>query len=85
LPLYIKLLLLVLLLAVAVYSSWVDAGRVREFVNQKNIYLTEWSKLKHQAELGDPEALFTLGNFYFEPPRETVFSGQSTKKPVRSI
>ncbi len=57
----------------------VDAGRLREFGGQKNVYVTEWSKLKHKAELGDPDALFALGNFYFEPPRGSSFR-QNYKK-----
>ncbi|MET1255196.1 tetratricopeptide repeat protein [Aliikangiella maris] len=53
------------------YSA--SAEGVREFASQKNVYVTEWSKLKHRAELGDPEALFVLGNFYFDPPKGNGF------------
>lgn len=55
------------------FSLAVDAERLREFTSQKNVYVTEWAKLKHRAELGDPEALFVLGNFYFDPPKGSSF------------
>ncbi len=45
----------------------------REFSGHKNVYVTEWSKLKHKAEQGDPKALFALGNFYFDPPKGSQF------------
>lgn len=61
------------------FSAGVDAARLKEFNSQKNVYVTEWSKLKHQAELGDPDALFALGNFYFEPPQGSSFR-QNYKK-----
>jgi len=50
-----------------------DAVASREFGSQKNVYVTEWSQLKHKAELGDPQALFVLGNFYFDPPKGSNF------------
>jgi hypothetical protein len=56
-----------------------NAGRAREFTNNKNVYVTEWSKLKHQAELGDPDALFALGNFHFQPPKGSAIR-QNHKK-----
>lgn len=68
-----KVLLLVVLFISFIFSFHSLAGRAKEFGNNKNVYVTEWSKLKHQAELGDPEALFTLGNFYFEPPKGSNF------------
>ncbi|WP_444996686.1 tetratricopeptide repeat protein [Aliikangiella sp. IMCC44359] len=64
---------LFLLLLFGVCSFSTDAEGVREFTSQKNVYVTEWSKLKHRAELGDPEALFVLGNFYFDPPKGNGF------------
>ncbi len=49
------------------------AARHKEKGNQSNIYLTEWARLKHQAELGDPDALFILGNYYYKPPKGSSF------------
>ena len=63
----------VILLLVSLASFSAEAARSREIGSQKNVYVTEWSKLKHKAELGDPIALFTLGNFYFEPPKGSSF------------
>ncbi len=68
-----KVLFLVVLFISSTYCDYSFAGRAKEFGNNKNVYVTEWSKLKHQAELGDPEALFTLGNYYFEPPKGSNF------------
>lgn len=51
----------------------VNAARHKESGAQSNIYLTDWARLKHQAELGDPDALFVLGNYYFKPPKGSSF------------
>jgi len=51
-----------------------NAARYNEFGAQSNIYLTDWARLKHQAELGDPDALFVLGNYYFQPPKGSGFT-----------
>jgi len=51
----------------------VNAARDKESGAQSNIYLTDWARLKHQAELGDPDALFVLGNYYFQPPKGSSF------------
>lgn len=77
--LYSKFLLLVFFLLLGTYSLTVNAGRVKELESQKNVYVTGWSKLKHKAELGDPDALFALGNFYFDPPKGSSFR-QNYKK-----
>ena len=50
-----------------------NAARHKDFGTQNNIYLTEWARLKHQAELGDPDALFVLGNYYYQPPTGSSF------------
>jgi len=50
-----------------------DAASDKEFGTQNNIYLSDWARLKHQAELGDPAALFVLGNFYYQPPEGSGF------------
>jgi hypothetical protein len=67
--------LLVILLSFAGWMLCLPAqgSGLREVTSQKNVYVTEWAKLKHRAELGDPEALFVLGNFYFDPPRGSGF------------
>ncbi|MFT6732071.1 MAG: TPR repeat protein [Polaribacter sp.] len=49
------------------------AGKLSESGAHKSIYVTEWAKLKHKAEIGDPEALFALGNYYYEPPKGSSF------------
>ncbi|PWK52983.1 tetratricopeptide repeat protein [Pleionea mediterranea] len=36
-----------------------------------SIYFTQLGHLKHQAELGDPNAQFLLGNLYLSPPQDT--------------
>ncbi len=37
------------------------------------IYFSEWSRLRHLAELGQPDALFQLGNLYFQSsPRSGI-------------
>lgn len=64
---------IVLLIALLVNFQTLAAGKLREAGSQKSIYVTEWAKLKHQAELGDPEALFVLGNFYLQPPKGSGF------------
>lgn len=71
--LLVKNWFLLLLLLVGLWHLPTQAETVREYTGQKNVYVTEWSKLKHRAELGDPEALFVLGNFYFDPPKGSGF------------
>lgn len=43
------------------------------------IYIADWSRLRHQAELGDPDALFRMGNLYYSPPEASGIS-QSYRK-----
>lgn len=50
-----------------------EAAKRGEYGPQENIYYSEWAELKHKAELGDPDALFTLGNYYYQPPRGSNF------------
>lgn len=66
-------LLFLLILASSVFVLDLDAAGQKEFGSQNNVYLTEWARLKHQAELGDPDALFTLGNYYLKPPLGSQF------------
>lgn len=46
-----------------------------------SIYISKWSKVKHRAELGDPDAQFQLGNQYYKPTRKSGF-GQSYPKAI---
>ena len=62
-----------MLFAMSVFSAETTAGRSKEFGPNKNVYMTEWSKLKHHAEQGNPDAMFTLGNFHFQPPKGSGF------------
>lgn len=36
-----------------------------------NIYVAEWSKLRHSADQGDVSSQFLLANFYYEPPEKS--------------
>jgi len=74
-----RILILLVIFLVNISSFEANAGRSREFSNNQNVYITEWSKLLHRAELGDPDALFSLGNFYFQPPKGSNFR-QNYKK-----
>jgi TPR repeat protein len=65
-------LLIIVFISLLLKTGSVSAGQ-KEFGNQNNIYITEWARLRHQAELGDPDALFVLGNYYFKPPRGSSF------------
>ena len=49
------------------------AARHKEYGTQNYIYMSEFAKLRHKAELGDPDALFVLGNYYYKPPKGTNF------------
>lgn len=33
-----------------------------------NIYIAEWSRLRHMADSGDLNSQFQLANFYYDPP-----------------
>lgn len=68
-----RVLVFFLLLMALAFSFEANAGRSKEFGHNKNVYVTEWSKLKHQAELGNPDAMFALGNFHFQPPKGSSF------------
>ncbi len=50
-----------------------EAARHKEYGTQNYIYMSEFAKLRHKAELGDPDALFVLGNYYYKPPKGTNF------------
>jgi len=57
----------------SLFCNYAGAASNKEFGTQNNIYLSDWARLKHQAELGDPAALFVLGNFYYQPPKGSSF------------
>lgn len=57
----------------SLFCNSASAASNKEFDTQNNIYLSDWARLKHQAELGDPAALFVLGNFYYQPPKGSSF------------
>ncbi len=40
---------------------------------RSDIYVSQWSRLRHLAKLGDPEAQFELGNMYYSPPKKSGF------------
>lgn len=64
--------ILIVLCSLLFFNS-TEAARHKEFGTRNNVYLTEWARLKHQAELGDPDALFVLGNYYYQPPEGSSF------------
>ena len=63
----------IFILSCLLLCNLVNAANDEEFGTQNNIYLSDWARLKHQAELGDPAALFVLGNFYYQPPKGSSF------------
>lgn len=40
-------------------------------LENSTIYVAEWSRLKHLAAEGNPEAQFQLGNMYYLPPKHS--------------
>jgi TPR repeat protein len=67
------LLMLVISTAYAGSSSYRQGGT--------SIYFTQLGHLKHQAELGDPNAQFLLGNLYLAPPEGSAIQ-QNLNKAV---
>ncbi len=51
--------------------NFVYAGSTNYRQGGTSIYFTQLGRLKHQAELGDPNAQFLLGNLYLSPPSDT--------------
>ncbi len=45
-----------------------SATRDGEIMPFQYLYLREYSKLRHEAELGNPEAQFQLGVLHYDPP-----------------
>lgn len=59
---------ILILLLICSFSS-VGSSSYRQ--GGTSIYFTQLGHLKHQAELGDPNAQFLLGNLYLSPPKDT--------------
>jgi len=51
------------------FFSSVEASRLGVYSSKTNMYTTAWARLKHQAEQGNSNALFTLGSYYYQPPK----------------
>lgn len=47
------------------------SARIMTQPDQTNIYIAEWSKLRHFADLGDVNAQYQLANYYYEPPERS--------------
>ncbi|WMS85930.1 tetratricopeptide repeat protein [Pleionea litopenaei] len=54
-----------------VLGTFAYAGNSSYRQGGTSIYFTQLGHLKHQAELGDPNAQFLLGNLYLSPPADT--------------
>lgn len=50
-----------------------------KFQYRQDIYIAQWSRLKHLAAMGDAKAQFRLGNLYYSPPEKSGIA-QSYKK-----
>lgn len=61
----------ILILVVLLIGNLVYAGSTNYRQGGTSIYFTQLGRLKHQAELGDPNAQFLLGNLYLAPPKDT--------------
>jgi len=61
----------------AAFSS-VDAYAERQNIGT-TIYISEWSRLRQLAEEGVPEALFQLGNLYYQSPPNSGIPQNSKK------
>jgi len=66
---YFNKLFLVLLFSVSAVFS-INSYAASPLANS-NIYVAEWSRLKHLATEGIPEAQFQLGNMYYLPPKHS--------------
>ncbi|TDQ49765.1 hypothetical protein EV696_103134 [Permianibacter aggregans] len=76
---FAKLFSLALLLAVSLLPVAEANDRGDRIGPYTYIYVSDWSKLRHRAELGDPDALFRMGNLYYAPPEGSGIS-QSYRK-----
>lgn len=74
-----KTLSLTLLLALSLPAAVEANDRGDRIGPYTYIYVADWSKLRHRAELGDPDALFRMGNLYYSPPEGAGIS-QSYRK-----
>ncbi len=53
-------------------SSFVAAHDTFRVSASKSNKAAEWAKVQQSANLGDPEALFSMGSFYFKPPEDSL-------------
>ena len=68
---YCSKTLFVLLFSVSALLSSLSASYAVSPVSKSTIYVAEWSRLKHLAAEGIPEAQFQLGNMYYLPPKHS--------------
>ena len=66
-------------LALSLTASVVSAGpgpgdRQSDGLPYQYIYLADFAKLRHEAEKGNPEALFQLGVMHYDPPESSGVS-----------
>ncbi len=84
---FISAIVAALMLLAGVSTSFAEQSIRYQAVNTSHvnrayptaIYVAQWSRLRHLAKLGDPEAQFELGNMYYSPPEKSGFM-QSYKK-----
>ncbi|NVJ60769.1 MAG: sel1 repeat family protein [Gammaproteobacteria bacterium] len=69
------------ILILILLCSFSSAGSSSYRQGGTSIYFTQLGHLKHQAELGDPNAQFMLGNLYLSPPKDTSIR-QNLEKAV---
>lgn len=67
----IRLVAIVLTLCSLVPIAVLASERGERMGPYTYLYIADWSKLRHQAEQGDPESLFRLGNLYYLPPENS--------------
>ncbi len=68
-------------LTIGLLCSLAFAGTSSHRQGGTSIYFTQLGHLKHQADLGDPNAQFLLGNLYLSPPPDTAIQ-QNLDKAV---
>jgi hypothetical protein len=66
---YRKMLLILLFSVCALLSM--NASNASTPLANSTIYVAEWSRLKHLAAEGIPDAQFQLGNMYYLPPKHS--------------
>lgn len=64
---------------VAVPAAARDSDQASDALPYQYIYLADFSRLRHQAEKGNPEAQFQLGLLHYDPPTGSGI-GQSYRR-----